>query len=693
METYRNFILSSPKPLFVDTLGNPLWFTYTALERLPAGVVGKIRQGLFHSGADGAVDAVQFKEAQIMFSSYMESITAGISYLGKAVKEVDPDLTGVQKARAFGKGLSEKLTDVRTDTQTRFDAPRGEQVISAKSFGVKDETVLGKFINTTGAVINSPTAFMQGKDDVMKAVMFRASSKARAYRKGVELGLEGDDLNKFIDEIMKELDPKIKLKDQSLADHEVNDFLTKLADVDLEGLDAFKQAVDGGQNIPHMARKISNKSVEDAQRATFTDELEAPVKSFSKAVNSLPGGAVIFPFIKTPTKLLWSRFLAERTPVGLITKQFWKEIQAGGARADMAVGQLATGTSLMFMFYNMALNGRITGDGPSNTAEREALLRTGWRPRSILVGGEYIEIGRLDPIASLMLFPANFAELSHELENEIGADLENSMTDLMIMNIAAFARMSASKSWLASVGQLSDAIKSEDPNRARRLINFYAASFVVPNAVTFMRNAVDPHLAQSETLMQELRKRTGLEMFGEEIQRKDIFGNPVVRDPQMRNFVLPLSYSNILNDKLMQTMVEVGAYIPRPERRVFGVEITLQQHDRLMSIMKEQNVEGQMRQFIEQPIWDSLPETDETGIDGYQSYTKAGMLKEIYSRNLRAARERLVAEDKSLALRIEKFERNKQELGAGSSLGQATIEIQREQIEKKNIPSFNPSAD
>src|SRR5690606_18623614 len=69
----------------------------------------------------------------------------------------------------------------------------------------------------------------------------------------------------------------------------------------------------------------------------------------------------------------------------------------------------------------LAGNEQITGGGPVNADEREALLATGWQPYSFVRyggdgGKEYISFARLDPQASLFGLVADLVEILPYLE-------------------------------------------------------------------------------------------------------------------------------------------------------------------------------------------------------------------------------------------------------------------------------------
>lgn len=692
-EVYRNFILSSPKTLAVDTIGSAAWFTFRGIEKVPAAVISKIRRGFFQ-GANP--DGVEFKEAQIMLSSMTESFSDGMRFIGKTFGERDPSASiRSQFAEGFGK-VSDKIKEIRIDSSTKFDTPRGVRAISTKNPAsgpiqpgaigkavnyignvVGSETLAssraaevvtrktGSFINKAGAVINAPTEFMAAKDDIAKGVYYKADVKARAYRRAVMEGLEGEEL-------------ATRMRELEAAAEGVKFG----GDIDAKDTAKFMKALANEEPDALVGAAISRKAIQAAKEATFTDELGPVAKAAQNFVNKLPGGAIVFPFVKTPTKLLWDRFIMERTPLGVLGSKFRTELMAGGARADEALGQLATGSGLMWWAYNMATQGRITGEGPTNGAQREALMRTGWRPRSLKVGDQYIEIGRLDPIASFLVFPANMAELLHERDNDINGKLQADFTDYMVMNTQALARMTASKSWLASAGQIIDAIESEDPDRTKRLLRFYGASMTTPNFVTFFANEIDPDLKRSDSLWGEIKKRWG---GNDEMTARDVFGNTIQRDPQLAPGIIPLSHSNVVSDPLMHKLVDAGANLTKPTREVFNVEITEMEHQRLMDILKESGVEDALRKAVTAPTFEKLPKTERTGVPGAQSMTQGGIARRIYNGYVKAARMKLLSESPDIQERVRQHRNKLATQETMAPLGAPEMPTQ--------VPTFSPGGE
>jgi len=680
-EWYINALLSSPKTLLVDTWSNPLWTSVLALERIPAAAMGKIRRGLFHT--ERAKDAVHFDEARIMMDSYVNSITDALKYISKAHGKVVgknrlvAERTG--KAASSFKNLQEtsaligrSFDNFRIDTQTRFDTPRASRAITAENFELERNTTLGRIVDYTGAVVNSPTAFMQAKDDVAKAILYRGEVQTLAHRRAVMEGLTGSAYQARIKQLTDVPLNEVGLDAQNMADNR----LIQLAK-------AFE-----GDDSDLVAGAISRQAQEFARRGTFTQELGPIAKAAQTFFNELPGGKVIVPFIKTPVNLV--KVFAERTPLAPLSKNIRADIAAGGARADLALGRIAMGSGLLMAGYSLAVNGRLTGEGPKDKAERDTLLQTGWRPRSVLVGDTYVEIGRLDPIASFMQFPANLVELHDQLNNELNGDLEKDVSDYVALNVLAMSNMFLSKSFTASVGEFMETITSQDENKMQRLINFYGSSFTVPNAVAFFANEIDPVMKQADTLWEAIKNKAG----AGDIPKRNIFGEPVIRDPQTVGYMIPTSYSTIDKDPLLQKLAEAGAYIRLPGKRLDGVELTVRDHSQFMEVLKETGVRDALDRFVNSEAWEALPDVSETGIDGAQRATKSGMAKFMYSNYVKLAKFRFIQSRPDLQKRIREFNTKLQSNPKATPLTQRVLDAQGISIENSSNPAtFNPSGE
>lgn len=627
-EWYINAILSSPKTQLVDTAGTLVWTPWLALEKLPAAAAGAIRAGWL----GGDADRVVADEAFVMLKSYFGSIMDGLRFVGNAMKGPNAMNT-----------VSQGLQDIRIDAATKFDEAAGNRAISAQSFGLERDSSIGRFVDWAGSAINAPSSFMRGKDDIAKAILYRAEVRSLAHRRAVSEGLSGAQYEARVNALMSVPMDKASVAGQTLESNRISQIASGLAQ---------------GDDAALFGSAIEQQAKEFAREGTFTDELGEVGKSMQNLLNRIPGGRVVVPFIKTPTKIM-VQFLNRSPLAPVLFKRVRDDIAAGGARADMAIGRMAGGTSVMTLGWYLASAGLITGEGPKDAGQREALLRTGWRPRSLKVGDKYIEYGRLDPLASFLSMPANVVDLMDQLGNEANGDLERDTSDYISVGVLGFTNMMMSKTWTQSIAELMDAVNRKDENAVNRMINFYAASAAVPNAVTFFANEVNPVVQEANSMWEAIQVKAGVTVR----PKRDVFGDVVKRDPQLY-YGLPASYANITSDPLAQKLASGGVFLERPSRRIEGVELTPDEYAGMMDELKALNVKEGIKKLVASPIWDTLPDASRTGVEGQQSFTKSGVAENLYREYVKAAREITVSKNATLQQRILRYQQTLQNTSA-----------------------------
>ena len=127
-----------------------------------------------------------------------------------------------------------------------------------------------------------------------------------------------------------------------------------------------------------------------------------------------------FPFTRTPGNLM-AFGVFDRSPVGLFARKFYREVGAGGARADLALARMGLGIAVLTVMLDLYFGGLLTGPEPDDPRERDALKRSGWRPLSLkLATGTnpdgspsfvYVPLQRLDPISAAPILAAEFGSL------------------------------------------------------------------------------------------------------------------------------------------------------------------------------------------------------------------------------------------------------------------------------------------
>jgi hypothetical protein len=141
-----------------------------------------------------------------------------------------------------------------------------------------------------------------------------------------------------------------------------------------------------------LAQSLDAHADQFARRTVFQE----PGGEITRAVQGLqkiPGGAFVLPFVKTPANIL--RQGLEFSPAGAVMKG----ARAGGCAGAQAQGRALAGSLALVPMALWAVQGRLSGSGPQDPAERVALMESGWRPNSIRIGDRWISYQLFQPFS------------------------------------------------------------------------------------------------------------------------------------------------------------------------------------------------------------------------------------------------------------------------------------------------------
>lgn len=461
-EVWVNALLSSPKTHVVNAMGNTASQLMGLVERLGAA-------GYSRALGSGAVEP---GEAAAMAFAQKEALREGLRLAAKAWR------TGESE---FG----------RMHT-TAADAGY-ERAISSRHYGIDSDNVLGKGVDTLGAVVNQPVKFLTASDDFYKTVAYRGEVAARAFRQTRKEVAEGSipnepaAINRRIAEL-KENPPK---------------------DIQLDAMDAAHYAT------------FTQKPGALVQAVNQWERRLAESDSIGGQLGAL-GTRLLLPFRNTPANLL--KYSFERTPLAPLMASYKEAVARGGADADIARARMALGTMVLASVIDLAMDGHITGAGPStkkgeDKGTRQTLERSGWKPNSVRIGGRYYAYDRTDPLGLTLSIGSNIAEMIMN-----GGDEEDIMR-AAAGAAATFGGQVLNRSYLRSMGDFVDILNSPDDAKASRFIKRVSGNIAVPNISADVRRQVDPYMRYSESMVDELRNRIpGLS--GSLPMARDTWGRP-----------------------------------------------------------------------------------------------------------------------------------------------------------------------
>ena len=306
------------------------------------------------------------------------------------------------------------------------------------------------------------------------------------------------------------------------------------------GIKAYDDAIKAGSTSAEAEKLYENaaQSVYDnppgelqtlAQEATFTKPLDGWAKKAQELIND--DSAVGFmarlqvPFVTTPVNL--NLQVLERTPLAPISKKVRADIAKGGKEADLALAKIGMGTSAGMMLSSYAADGNLTGAGPADKGQRDALLRQGWQPYSLVFnfsdmtetqkaefaklpvdvrygtgdysGKVYVSYQGMEPIGAFMAMAANYHEyVKYENDNSkinaMRAGLAYGFYDYMMDSpfLKGISDISSALGMTYRSNQ-DDAVKLMD-TLGQSLVNF-AGRTVVPlsGMVASIREKTDPY--------------------------------------------------------------------------------------------------------------------------------------------------------------------------------------------------------
>ncbi|MFB1632487.1 hypothetical protein [Pseudomonas sp. AP-1] len=197
---------------------------------------------------------------------------------------------------------------------------------------------------------------------------------------------------------------------------------------------AMPQGVKLSQRIDQILQSPSPQMIEAAGEHARTQTFNSKAGTYAQAIMAAKAKApwlnVIVPFVRTPANIV--KFGLKRTPLAPFFKEVRADFAAGGARQERAAARILWGTSVMIGAGALAQAGYITGAGPDDRKEREALMATGWRPHSIKVGDTYYEYNRLDPFAQWLSLASDLA--TQDYQHKDAGDLAASVLGSLVNN-------------------------------------------------------------------------------------------------------------------------------------------------------------------------------------------------------------------------------------------------------------------
>lgn len=335
--------------------------------------------------------------------------------------------------------------------------------LAAAAWRVNEDSTLGRVLDVVQMLAEAPSNFNSLTDDFFKTVAARGELHAQAFRRVTQEGLTGEAARSRMAELI-----------QNPTDDILSAMEKEMHELTFTRQGGFDKWASAGRRM--------------------IDENTGPV----------PLGTMLMPFLRTPANLVSVGM--RYSPLAPMMKRFRDELAEGGAAAEMAKARMALGTALTSVYIGMAMDGDITGRGPGNRAQREAMQRQDefggsvFQPYSIRVGNRWFSFERADPMGQMMGLMADMADLVKNGDWDEAGRTE--LDEVWAHGIASVGQAFFDKTALRGLTEMTSALLDGSNGEAERLLMSRASTFLPLNsALRTARRAEDPYLRETHNVV------------------------------------------------------------------------------------------------------------------------------------------------------------------------------------------------
>ena len=434
-----------------------------------------------------------------------------------------------------------------------------------------------------------------------------------------------------------------------------------------------------------------------ARESTFTDEPGAFTKLLKQGLDHMPIFKFNMPFVSTPMNILhfgWRRTLPglaieKLSPLLRKTadqrKEEWANLtpmQQAAVKGRTATAVAATSAMTYFAYQH---SDRITGGGPRNRKEREALMATGWRPYSFVLKNEdgsktYVSYERIDPLATMIGIVADAAEFTRMNPNEGEGYAE-------VFSALAFtiAENMTDKSFLRGVNNILN-ITREPEIFLPKTFKDIGAAMAVPMFVDKLKNANgEQMLRESRTLADAIWRKVPI--AEENVPpRRNFLGEAIYKQNPGGLFAMvnPLyiqTTKNDLVDEKIQGLLYGFSMPPtgwtkgkETDMREFTNANGRQAYDRMLEITSEHKIYGRtlrqaLKAVFKSPAYQEAEQNvAQFGVSDSTKDPRVQLTQRIISRYRRVAKHLVIKEFPELQQAVRKVQQRNYQLRTGQSI-------------------------
>lgn len=378
---------------------------------------------------------------------------------------------------------------------------------------------------------------------------------------------------------------------------QINGLATRMAHQ--EGLRGEAAVARAAELSANPTKEMMEEANNYARYLTFQD----PMGRIGRGAMQITSGAggilkLVVPFVRTPINLM--KQTVERSPFAFVLKSWREDVRAGGVRGDLALAKAAVGSGYGLAIALAAQQGNITGAAPTDRAEREALLATGWQPFSLKIGDNYYSYRRLDPLGTLVGIAATMGQPHLFAGEREGAEKRF---------VVGFLAMLSDKTFMSGISDLVAAVDDPSGRRADAYINRLMGSVLVPVVVSQTAKALDPTSRVAESIPDVVRSRIP-GMSQDLPARYDVLGRQGRTSPGGLEAFSPVTRSPVRDDPVANMILESGVRITPPNRTIKGTRLSAEAYSQYQAEAGAQ-IRNNMAWYLENPqVWNSMTQAE-----------------------------------------------------------------------------------
>lgn len=534
LELWKNGLLSGVRTMTVNGLGNVTNLYKEIGVRFFQGVNGAARTAL--RGIEPGQERVYMGEALAMTMAQVDSFVETLHTAARVTRSGDflksfnvPRVDGIDKAElGYTRKISADYWGIGTQPGS---LARFVEKMSGIP-GMQTQAAMRMAVDKAGSVINVPGNLMNMMDGWSRNQASRSQKYALAYRQLMSEGASSGDAFTRMRQIMDSPAFEDSIQEQ------LEDFAARVT--------FQEQLGPNGQKVLQLVKGVR--------------PLQIPVLEY------------VMPFVRTPINIFKQGVTEINPAIAPLSQDFRDGLRAGGIQADEAMGRLAFGSALATTAIMGAVNGNITGAGPTDPNMRRTLMRTGWRPYSIRVEDginpdgspkySYIGYGRIEPAAWVMGSMATAVETAH-YSGLINDRKETDFGDYAAAMMSALTEATMDKSFF--VGAQNFVLAAHDPQRYLPALGSRYAGSMVPTIARDMEIMLQktPYLRDVRSAEDAIKNRM-IGMSGEVAVTRNRWGDPIAMDEGWflgaRSYFSPIGmsdkYSEAIDNEIRRLAID-----------------------------------------------------------------------------------------------------------------------------------------